>query len=266
MQHFFTAWENIGGRIREARRILIVFDFDGTLTPIMDTPEIVELSEDMRELLRNLSKHRAYTVAIVSGRALNDIQNKVGIPGIIYAGNHGLEIAGPNMSFVHPIAEEIRPVLRIMGLILKKTLGKIKGAAVEDKGITLTIHYRLAGENELERIRNAVTNTVGLAEELGKVKTTNGKKVLEVKPDVPWDKGKAVQYIMKRQARGGRESGVLPIYMGDDLTDEDAFKFVENYGGITVYVGEENNRSIASYYLRSTKEVEDSIRRLLSLN
>ena len=266
MQYLLDAWEYISNRIKNARQTLIVFDFDGTLTPIMDTPEMVKLSEDMKELLKNLAKHRGFTVAIVSGRAINDIRNKVAISEVIYAGNHGLEIVGPNMSFVHPIAEEIRPILRILGIILKKTLGAFKGTAVEDKGVTLTVHYRLADEDQLDYIKSMVNNTVGPAKVLGKVRTSTGKKVIEVRPAVPWDKGKAVKFIMKRKARGGRESGLLPIYIGDDLSDEDAFKVIERYGGIAVYVGHEYTHSIANYFLRSTSEVEDFIRKLLSLN
>lgn len=266
MKYLFNAWEDVVNKIRAATHTLLMFDFDGTLTPIVDTPEMATLYERSRNFLKSLVRCRNFTIAIISGRAINDLQCKVAVPGIIYAGNHGLEIEGPNLRFVHPIANEVKPVLRVMGLVLKKALGAISGAIVEDKGLTLSVHYRLVEGEKGHQVKNILENTVGVAEVLGKVKTTSGKKVHEVRPNVLWDKGKAVRYIMKRFDRGGRMSGLLPIYMGDDLTDEDAFRVVENYGGVAVYVGGENLQSAASYYLKSTGDVDDFMKELLRLD
>ena len=266
MKYLFDSWETIVSKIKEARHAMLMFDFDGTLTPIVDTPEMAKLYEQTRVLLKSLARSHNFTVAVVSGRAINDLQCKVAVPGIIYAGNHGLEIEGPGMSFVHPIIDEIKPVLRVIGLVLKKTLGTMRGVVVEDKGLTLSVHYRLVDDEKAYEVKSIVENTVGVAEVLGKVRTTPGKKVHEVRPNVPWDKGKAIKYIMKRYGKGGRKSGLLPIYLGDDLTDEDAFSVVESYGGIAVYVGGENNLSIASYYLNSSGEVDELIKELLRLD
>ncbi len=266
MKYLFGSWENIVKRIREASHILLVFDFDGTLTPIVDTPEMAILKEQTRKLLKSLTRNRKFTLAIISGRSITDLQSKVAVPSIIYAGNHGLEIEGLGLNFAHPITDEIRPIMRLIGLVLKKALGGIRGVIVEDKGITLSVHHRLVDGEKTEKVEDIVENTLGVATALGKVRTTAGKKVHEVRPNVSWDKGKAVKYIMKRYGRGGRRSGILPIYLGDDLTDEDAFRVVESYGGVAVYVGGENNRSIASYYLNSSDEVEQMIKELLTLN
>jgi trehalose 6-phosphate phosphatase len=266
MQYLFDSWESVTNKIQAARHVLLMFDFDGTLTPIVDTPEIADLHVQTRVLLRGLSRYKKFTVAVISGRALNDLQSKIAVPGIIYAGNHGLEIEGPELSFIHPITEEIKPALRIMGIVLKKALGAIQGAMVEDKGITLSIHYRLVDDGKAQQVKDIVENTVGVAEMLGKVRTRSGKMVYEIMPAVSWDKGKAVKYIMKRYGRGGRQSGLLPIYFGDDLTDEDAFKVIESYGGTAIYVGDENKQSAAGYYLKSNWEVDDFMRLLLRLN
>jgi len=265
MLYLFKEWKTIADKIRTASHTMLMFDFDGTLTPIVDTPEIADLSEESRRLLKNLSRHPNFTVAIISGRALKDLQDKVGIPEIIYAGNHGLEIQGPDLAFVHPIKEEVKPVLRIIALALKKTLGAIRGAIIEDKGLTLSVHYRLVDDQEIDEVKDILDSTVGVAAVLGKVRTTSGKMVYEVRPAVPWDKGKAVKLLMKRYGKGGWKSGLLPLYIGDDLTDEDAFKVIENYGGITIYVGEGNNQSAASYYLKSTEEVANLIEELLGM-
>jgi len=194
------------------------------------------------------------------------VRDKVGISGIIYAGNHGLEIEGPGINFVNPVAEELKPILRLVHYVLSRSLATIRGVFVENKGLSLSIHYRLSEENRVSEVERIVKEFVGRGEAAGLAKITSGKKVVEVRPAIAWDKGKAVKLIMKRQARGGRKSGFLPIYMGDDLTDEDAFKVIESYGGIAVYVGEENDLSVANYFLRSPTEVEDCINKLLSLN
>ncbi len=127
---------------------------------------------------------------------------------------------------------------------------------MENKGLSLSIHYRLAEEHRAREVERIVTQVVGGAEAAGKAKITSGKKVYEVRPAVTWDKGKAVKLLMKRYGKGGRKSGLLPIYLGDDLTDEDGFKVVENYGnGISVFVGEPNQYSAARSFLKSPAEV-----------
>lgn len=266
MKYLFDSWENIAGQIREASHTMLMFDFDGTLTPIVDTPEMAMLHEQTRRLLKSLARNRNFTLAIISGRSITDLQCKVAVPGIIYAGNHGLEINGPRLVFVHPLTDEIKPIMRLMGLVLRKALREIRGVIVEDKGITLSVHYRLVDDEKAKRVEDMVENTLGVATALGKVRTTVGKKVHEIRPNVSWDKGKAVKYIMKRYRKGGRRSGILPIYLGDDLTDEDAFRVVESYGGVAVYIGGENNQSFASYYLNSADEVEQLIKELLTLD
>lgn len=266
MQYLFDEWETIANKIRTASHTLLMFDFDGTLTPITDTPEMANLHEESRRLLKNLARCSNFTVAIISGRALNDLQSRIEIPGIIYAGNHGLEIQGPELAFVHPIKEEVEPVLRMIALILKKALGAIRGAIVEDKGLTLSVHYRLVDDQEIDEVKDILDSAVGIAAVLGKVRTTSGKMVHEIRPAVPWNKGKAVKLLMKRFGKGGRQSGLLPLYIGDDLTDEDAFKVIESYGGIAVYVGDENDQSVANYYLKSTGDVANIMKELLRLD
>jgi len=245
---------------------LLLFDYDGTLTPIVDSPELANLSIEVKNLIKSLSQKRRFTVAIVSGRALNDLQNRVDVKGIIYAGNHGLEIKGPGMEFVHPLTEEVISVINILGKMLSKAFRPFRGTVVEDKGFTLSVHYRKIKDEETEHeIEDAFERVVGVARTLGKVKTTSGKKVYEVRPNVPWHKGKATKFIMKKYAKGGRTRGFLPIYLGDDLTDEDAFNAIEGYGGISIYVGSENPQSAASYRLDSPAEVADFMRRLLMI-
>src|SRR4030042_1268947 len=108
MQHLFGVWDSIVTRIKSSKQVLLLFDYDGTLTPIVERPELADLHKESRQLLKAIVRKPRFTVGIVSGRALNDLQNRVSIPGIIYAGNHGLEIQGLDLDFVHPIPEEVR--------------------------------------------------------------------------------------------------------------------------------------------------------------
>ncbi len=265
MQHLFEDWSNVANQLKSAEQILFMCDFDGTLTPIVDRPEMADLNQEVRKLLSKLSRCRRITVAVISGRSLNDLRTRIAIPSLIYAGNHGLEIVGPHYSYMHPVTNEIKKVLNIIHGVLLSSLGKIKGVIVEDKNLTLSVHYRLVDEDDVSQVASIFKNTLAGAENLGKIKTTEGKKVYEVRPAVSWHKGKAVKLIMKNLGKGGWYSGTLPVYLGDDLTDEDAFKVMENYGGIAVYVGQPVPESAASYFLKDTYEVENLLRSVLAI-
>ena len=125
---------------------------------------------------------------------------------------------------------------------------------VEHKGLSLSVHYRLAQVSK-EQIKEAVQRVVDSMPVGGKTLLTEGKKVIEIRPAADWDKGRAVKLLMKRYGKGGRRSGLLPIYLGDDQTDEDAFRAIAAYGrGISVRVGEPDGASAARYFVRSTGE------------
>ncbi len=256
MEHLLSVWPGVVTQLRDARQVLLLTDYDGTLTPIVERPELASLPENTRRLLQALARQQRFTLGVISGRALADLKAKVGISGIIYAGNHGLEIEGPGINFVNPVAEELRPIIRIMHHVLSRALATVRGVFVEDKGLSLSIHYRLAEEQRARDVERIVKQVVGGAEAAGQARITSGKKVYEVRPAVTWDKGKAIKLLMKKYGKGGRKSRLLPMYFGDDRTDEDGFKVIENYGaGISVFVGEESQPSAAHYFLKSPAEV-----------
>lgn len=264
MEYLFTSWPRILQNLKNARHILLLSDFDGTLTPIVERPEMAVLSPKIGRMLHILNSRHHVTVGIISGRALTDLKHKVNIGGLIYAGNHGLEIEGPGISFTNPVAEELRPVLRVIHYVLAKALGQVKGVLVENKGLSLSVHYRMADKKNIQDIDNVVKKIVGTTEINGKARLTSGKKVYEVRPGVDWDKGKATKLLMKRYGKGGRKSGLLPVYLGDDLTDEDAFEVIESYGrGISVFIGDQNKNSKARYYLKSHEEVGQFLEKLV---
>ena len=238
-------------RLRTARAVMLLSDYDGTLTPIVERPELAELPWYTRRILEDLVRQTKFTVGIISGRALSDLKARLNIGGIIYAGNHGMEIEGPGVSFVNPIAQELRPVLRVLHQVLKRTLGGIKGVLIEDKGLSLSVHYRLVEEHRAGDVKHAFDRAGGTAEALGKVRTSGGKKVYEVRPAANWDKGKAIDMLLSRYGGTGDRARLLPFYFGDDVTDEDGFQAVDAAGGISVYVGQPERDSAARYYVTS---------------
>jgi trehalose 6-phosphate phosphatase len=264
MEHLLSSWPKIVEQLKKARHILLLSDYDGTLTPIVESPERADISDDNRNLLNTLAHQQRFTVGIISGRSLNDLKGKVGVEGIIYAGNHGFEIEGPGLNFINPVADEIKPFFRVVRQLLSMTLGAIKGVLVEDKGLTLSVHYRQVDEEKAKDVKSIIERTLSgpLASRIFKL--TSGKKVYEVRPAVNWDKGKAIRLLMKKYGRGGRPSGLLPVYLGDDLTDEDGFRMLQKYGhGISILVGESRLDSAAQYCLKSPAEVHEFLGRLL---
>jgi trehalose 6-phosphate phosphatase len=255
MRYLFDVWDEVAHRLKSANHILLLSDYDGTLTPIVDKPELATLPQEVKKLLRKLAKNRRYTVGIISGRALVDLKSKVDLEGIIYAGNHGLEIEGFGSSFLEPIAEEMRPFLQMLNQALSATLRGIKGVFVEDKGLTVSVHYRLVDDTEEGKVKDTFRKVTDTLNVMGKIRITQGKKVYEVRPPGDWDKGKAIAWLMAecREFRG--KGGALPIYLGDDLTDEDGFKTIERSDGISIFVGEGGSQSVARYFLKSPEEV-----------
>lgn len=237
-------------------RYLLFLDFDGTLTPIVDKPSMAKLAKDKLELLTKLSKAPGVTLAIVSGRQLATLKEKINIPGAYYAGNHGFEIAGPKIKFVHPKAKELRPLFKKILLELKKGLRGIKGVIVEDKGATLSLHYRCVESSKVAKVKR-IFHKLAEGWPKSKITVTEGKKVFEVRPKIKWDKGEAVRWLMKHL---DFQKGDCPIYIGDDTTDEDAFKILAGKG-VTIKVGLLKN-SLAQ---ESVKDIEAVYRFLETL-
>jgi trehalose-phosphatase len=187
-------------------------------------------------------------VAIISGRALPDLRERVRMDEIIYAGNHGLEITGPGLHFVEPTAAERVEALEELARHLQVRLRPIPGVEVESKVLTASIHFRRASPNRLPEIHKIVQVALNPVVHLFQV--TQGWEVFEIRPRVNWHKGLAVRWI--REALGRRSA--LPLYIGDDLTDEDAFRALPE--GITVSVGRSKG-TCAQYHLELQESVQE---------
>lgn len=255
MEYLFNDWAYIDRKIRGQKNVMLLCDYDGTLTPIVDRPELAAMSEEMHKALSRLVSKKQFILGVISGRALGDIKERVNIDGLIYAGNHGFEIEGPGLKFIHPLADELTSVLRLISQVLRKAFNNMRGVIVEDKGMTVSVHYRLVADAELPELHSKFESIVTGARAMGKIKTTTGKKVHEIRPAIAWDKGKAVNLIIEKYIPQHKRNKLLTVYLGDDRTDEDAFRVINQYGGISILVDKEGQASQAKYYLNSPDEV-----------
>jgi len=260
MDYLFNAWEEIKARLKD-KLLFIFLDFDGTLTPIVATPEKAALSQETRGVLERISGNPELKLAFISGRSLKDIKNKIGLENVIYSGNHGLEIEGPKIKFEPLISAGFRKILERIKSELENKLVSVKGAFVEDKGLSLSFHYRLVEEKQIP-LAKAAFHEVTLSDLEGKrIKIKPGKKVLQVVPASGWDKAKMVLWILAREeVFTSEKKDICPVYIGDDLTDEDVFNALKKRG-LTVFVGE-SNQSNAQYYLKNPREVLDFLKRI----
>ncbi|MFH1397412.1 MAG: trehalose-phosphatase [Candidatus Omnitrophota bacterium] len=262
MYYVFKKWEKFKKKLK-GKYLFIFLDYDGTLTPIVKNPERAILSGETRGRLKALSENSCSKIAIISGRSLQDVKNKFGLINIIYSGNHGLEIEGPKIRYLSRVSAEYRKILDRIKDELGQKIDSFPGAFIEDKGLSLTLHFRLVNPIQLPLVKTAFHEAVILHLVANKIKIKAGKMVLEVRPVSEWDKGKVVLWLLFRQKFAGAKAKVLPVYIGDDITDEDAFKALQHLG-ITIFVGKPKS-SYAHYYLRNPDEVKDLLGRIIKL-
>jgi trehalose-phosphatase len=252
MKYLFNAWDKVKRKLK-GRYLFLFLDYDGTLTPVVEKIDEAILHPDMKNLLRELIALPKCRLAIISGRGLADVKRIIGMEELIYAGNHGLEIEGPKIKYKHPLPPGYKSLLLQIKNKLNAETSSIKGVVVEDKGICIAFHYRLVDKHEV-LLAKTIFRDVTLPYKKNKlIKIRSGKMILEIRPPVEWGKDRAVLWLLARQQFIAGELPVLPIYLGDDKTDEDAFAVIRDKG-ITIFVGEPTI-SNADYYLKTSQEV-----------
>ncbi|MBU1124868.1 MAG: trehalose-phosphatase, partial [Candidatus Omnitrophica bacterium] len=174
------------------KKVFFFLDYDGTLAPIVDTPEKALLSQETRELLRRVAVCFENKLAIISGRALEDVKKRVGLSGIVYAGNHGLEIEGPQITYAPFGLTRYRKTLEKIKDALAQQLSFIEGVLIEDKGLTISLHYRKVNAQEVSLVKTLFGEITLSAVVKEQIRVKPGKMVLEIRPPVQWDKGKVV--------------------------------------------------------------------------
>jgi len=251
-----SSWATIAERLAN-RRPALFLDYDGTLTPIVSQPEDALLGEEMRDGLRRLAE--LCTVAVVSGRDREDVEALVALDDLIFAGSHGFDIKGPQLRLEHEGGRACLPDLEEAERELRVRVESVPGARVERKRFAIANHYRNVAEADIPRVEEAVRDVHSSYPRLG---LSGGKKVFELRPDIDWDKGRAVLWLLEGLKLD--DSDVLPIYIGDDVTDEDAFAALAGRG-LGIIVGTPPYATHAEYGLRDTSEVEELLQRIIHL-
>jgi len=235
------------------RHLLVLLDFDGTLAPIARSPAEARLPDETRYVLERLSRDTACGVAVVSGRAIGDLVAKVGVPGITYVGNHGLEIARPGEPLRALAPARCGELMRRVASDLNKALARFPGAEVEDKGCGLAVHHRRVSKADRPAVRDVVGQVVLAHGGSREIETHGGKMVIELRPPVNWDKGTVVSLLMEAEELRARGRAVLTVFVGDDATDEQAFRVIAGRG-FGVVVGRPADSS-AEYFVNDPAEV-----------
>jgi trehalose-phosphatase len=223
------ALEAVAGRVRAAPHLLLCCDFDGALAPVFDNPAAATLSNEVRAPLADLAGGGKVTVVVVSGRSAGDLRSRADVPGLIVAGNHGLELAGPDWEYTDPAVAESAPAVRQLGETLNRALENFAGVNVEEKGLSVAVHYRHAAPDQHDAIRSAVHGV--LANSTHPFVLTAGRACFDLRPRVFWTKGEMVKWLLAKVER----PAALVVFVGGDPTDEDAFAALPD--GITVRVG-----------------------------
>jgi trehalose 6-phosphate phosphatase len=249
---------DIDRRLCQATPALFL-DYDGTLTPIVEHPDLAVLSDDMRATLERLAAH--FPVAIISGRDLADIRRMVGIDNIVYAGSHGCDVDAPQMlggRVQHGLAA-VDDVAAARAALTKK-VEDIPGAWVEYKTFAVTLHYRQTPPDQVPRVMAAFDEVAAVFFGLRKA---TGKMVLELRPGIAcYDKGKALLWLLERLEMV--KGKFVPVYIGDDDTDEDAFRAIAGRG-VGIRVGDPHEVTAADYTLADVGEVLEFLHALLAL-
>ena len=238
----------VKARVDRARSLLLFLDFDGTLAPIVPEPMLAVLPAATRCVLDELAAHATITIAIVSGRSLGDVKGRVGMPGLIYAGNHGLEIEGRGLSFEHPQAAVLRGAVREITERIAAHAASLEGIEIESKGLTSSIHYRRAPRSAQIHLEAVLRDIV--APDDPNIEVREGKMVHEIRPRVAWNKGTAVIWICQQLD----QTAALPIVIGDDTTDEDAFDAFDD--AVTIRI-DPQRPTVAKYRMDNPDDVKD---------
>lgn len=257
-----ACWDTIEDRLSRGMPVMF-FDYDGTLTPIVERPEDAHLGDGMRAALTRLS--RLCSVAVVSGRDVGFIMREVELPDLWYLGSHGFDVVAPSGADVSTGREpEFAAFLGPLGEAeegLRRRLADVVGAQVERKRFAVAVHYRRVSDDQVPLVERSVQAE---ARRHPKLRMSEGKRVFEIRPDIDWDKGRAVLWTLG--ALGSNREEVVALYVGDDVTDEDAFAALAapacRARALTIVVGGGERRTRAEFNLPDTDALEEFLGRV----
>ncbi|KAH9690781.1 putative trehalose-phosphate phosphatase D [Citrus sinensis] len=243
----------------KGKKIVMFLDYDGTLAPIVEDPDRAFMTNEMREAVRDVARY--FPTAIVTGRCRDKVFSFVKLAGLYYAGSHGMDIEGPSKKrrykkgnhgvLCQPASEFLPMINEVYQTLLEKTKS-IPGAKVENNKFCLSVHFRCVDENSWGTLAEQVRVVL---DKYPKLTLTQGRMVLEIRPTIKWDKGKALEFLLEALGYANSKD-VVPVYIGDDRTDEDAFKVLRNRGqGFGILVSKTPKETHASYSLQEPSEV-----------
>lgn len=255
-------------RASQGKNVVVFLDYDGTLSSIVDDPDRAFITPEMRETVRDVAKY--FPTAIVSGRCRAKVYNFVRLSELYYAGSHGMDIKGPaegseqRQQMCDPIicqpAREFLPMIDEVYKVLMEKMKHIPGAIVENNKYCLSIHYRCVEEKKWGELAKKVKHVI---KDYPQLRLTQGRKVLEVRPMIKWNKGDALEFLLDSLGYG-ESNDVFPVYIGDDRTDEDAFKVLRERGhGLGILVSKAPKETNATYSLQEPTEVMQFLKRLV---
>lgn len=241
------------------KRAAVFLDYDGTLTPIVEDHTKAFLADDMLATVAALA--RRCPVVVVSGRDLKRLRELVPLDSIWFAGSHGFEIVGPKgVTEGLEQGHEFLPELDSLERELEERLSDIEGHSVERKRFSIAVHFRNVASSEVDRLLSVVREAL---DEHPKLRLGYGKKVVEIGPDIPWHKGEAVRWILRELS--GQHDGIVPIYVGDDLTDEDAFRVLAGQGIPVAVRYDETRPTAADYVVNDVSQVKRFLQSLTGI-
>lgn len=239
-----------------SKKIAVFLDYDGTLTPLVNRPDEGCISDEVRGLVGRLAQ--CCPTAVVSGRSTEKLREFIKSDNVYYAGSHGLDIEGPPRSGIrYDVGKDFKEAIDTISDVLAKEISGIQGAMVEQTKYTVAVHYRMVAQANVELLEAAVDLAL---KEFPTLRRTEGKKIYEIRPSLNWDKGQAVLWILAAVALDNRE--MLPLYVGDDITDEDAFRVLKDWG-IGVLVSDKPRETAATYRLNDPIDVGEFLAKLI---
>jgi len=248
--YLFADSLQINQKILKSNSIILFLDYDGTLVSFKDRPSEITTPEIIKKILRQLIKNPKIMVVIVTGRSMNDIKKLLNVRGLSFIALHGLQIETiSGFRFTWKKADQARLLVKKIKESIKGDLEK--GAFIEDKELTVVLHYRLLRVNKIQHVLHKFKKAVYNNDREKTFEIINGIKVIEARPK-GWNKGKAIELFLTKHTK---KKKMLPIYIGDDVTDEDAFKSLGKRG-ISIYVSNQSKRkTVAQYRVKNPDEV-----------
>ena len=250
MQEIKCCFDKIKEKLKSGKKLLLMLDFDGTISPIVPTPELAYLPAETRAYLKKINKF--FPVIIISGRSLDVVRKKVGVEDFVYAGSHGLEWLIGEKIKCKKVSKHIIKDLEKIEEDFKILAFKYPKLIIEKKLFSVALHYRFVSTQKLSNFKKDLKSLLKNVSENHNLKLFWDKKTVDIVPQLNWNKGSVVNLIQKHFKKKFKKE-IFSIYIGDSKTDEDAFRVIGEKG-ITIRVGK-SNKSSAQYYLKNQEQV-----------